>query len=142
MVWKDTCTPMVPEALFTIARIQKQAKCPSAEEWIKKTWKYVCWSIVCGCVGVHTHCSVVSSSATVWTVTHQTSLSTEFSRQEHWSGFPFPSPGNLPDPGINPASPALAGGFFTTTAPGAQPLKRMKNAICCNMDRPRDCHTE
>ena len=45
----------------------------------------------------------------------------EFSRQEYWSGFPFPSPGDLPDPGIEPASlvsPALAGGFFTTAPPG------------------------
>ncbi|XP_061294344.1 DNA-directed RNA polymerases I, II, and III subunit RPABC4 isoform X1 [Bos javanicus] len=40
-----------------------------------------------------------------------------FSRREHWSGFPFPPPGDLPDPGIEPASPkspTLAGGFFTT----------------------------
>ena len=44
-----------------------------------------------------------------------------FSRQEYWSGLPFPSPGNLPDPGVKPASlpsPALAGGFFTTTPLG------------------------
>ena len=38
----------------------------------------------------------------------------EFSRQEYWIGLPFPSPGDLPDPGIEPRSPALAGGFFTT----------------------------
>ena len=44
-----------------------------------------------------------------------------FSRQEYWSGLPFPSSGDLPDPGIKPASlesPALAGGFFTTEPPG------------------------
>ena len=39
-----------------------------------------------------------------------------FSRQEYWSGLPFPTPEDLPDPGIEPASPALAGGFFTTEA--------------------------
>ena len=39
------------------------------------------------------------------------------SRQEHWSGLPFPPPGDLPDPGIKPASPALAGGFFTPGPP-------------------------
>ena len=47
---------------------------------------------------------------------HQAPLSTGFFRQEYWSGLPFPSPGDLPDPGIepkSPASPALAGGFFT-----------------------------
>ena len=41
-----------------------------------------------------------------------------FSRQEYWSGLPFPSPGGLPDPGIKPASPALAGRFFTAEPPG------------------------
>ena len=41
-----------------------------------------------------------------------------FSRQEDWSGLPFPSPGDLPDPGVKPTSPALAGGFFTTEPPG------------------------
>jgi len=41
-----------------------------------------------------------------------------FSRQECWNGIPFPSPGDLPDPGIKPMSPALAGRFFTTESPG------------------------
>ena len=41
-----------------------------------------------------------------------------FPRQEYWSGFSFPSPGNFPDPGIEPTSPALASGFFTTEPPG------------------------
>ena len=46
--------------------------------------------------------------ATLWTVAHQAPLSMGFSRQENWSGLPFPSPGeNLPDPGFNPPSPAL-----------------------------------
>ena len=41
-----------------------------------------------------------------------------FPRQEHWSGLPFPSPGDLPDQGIEPVSPALVGGFFITEPPG------------------------
>ena len=45
------------------------------------------------------------------------SLSMGFPRQEHWSGLPFPPLGDLPDPGINPVSSALAGGFFTTEPP-------------------------
>ena len=52
-----------------------------------------------------------------WAVAHQAPLSMEFSRQEYWSGLSFPTPGDLPDPGIKPlslASPALAGGFFIT----------------------------
>ena len=45
--------------------------------------------------------------ATPWTVARQAPLSMGFSRQEYWSGLPFPSPGDLPDPGIEPGSPAL-----------------------------------
>ena len=45
--------------------------------------------------------------ATSWTVAYQAPLSVGFSRQECWSGLPFPSPGDLPDPGIEPGSPAL-----------------------------------
>ena len=52
--------------------------------------------------------------ATSWTVAHQAPLSMGFARQEYWSGLPFPSPGDLPNPGIKPMSPALAGGFFTS----------------------------
>ena len=50
-------------------------------------------------------------------VAHQAPLSLGFSRQEYWSGLPFLSPGDLPDPGIEPTSPPLAGGFFTTEPP-------------------------
>ena len=59
--------------------------------------------------------------ATPWTIAHQSSLCMEFSRQEYWSVLPFAPPGDLPDPGIkptSPASPALAGRFFTTAPPG------------------------
>ena len=45
-------------------------------------------------------------------------MSMGFPKQEYWSGLPFPSPGDLPDPGIEPRSPAWAGGFFTTEPPG------------------------
>ena len=44
---------------------------------------------------------------TPWTVAHQAPLSVGFSRQEYWSGLPFPSPGDLPNPGIEPGPPAL-----------------------------------
>ena len=54
---------------------------------------------------------------TPWIVAHQAPLSMGFSRQEYWSGYPFPSPGDLPDPGIKPAAPALADGFITTEPP-------------------------
>ena len=54
----------------------------------------------------------------LWTVARQAPLFMEFSRQAYWSGLPFPSPGDLPDPGIEPAPPGLAGGFFTNETPG------------------------
>ena len=63
------------------------------------------------------HLSRVQLCVTPWTVAIQAPLSTGFSRQEHWSVFPCPPPGDLHDPAIKPASltsPALAGGFFTT----------------------------
>ena len=61
--------------------------------------------------------SRVQLCVTLWTIAHQALLSMGFSRQEYWSGLPCPLSGNLPDPGIKPASPvspALAGRFFTT----------------------------
>ena len=51
---------------------------------------------------------------TPWAVAYQDPLSMGFSRQEYWRGLPFPSLGDLPDPGIKPVSPALAGEFFTS----------------------------
>ena len=51
--------------------------------------------------------SRVQLFSTPWTVAYQASQSMGFSRQEYWSGVPFPSPGDLPDPGIEPRSPAL-----------------------------------
>ena len=63
------------------------------------------------------NCSVTSDSATAWTVAYQAPLSMELWRQEYWSGLPFPFPGDLPNPGIKPESPALAGRFFTTEPP-------------------------
>ena len=60
------------------------------------------------------HFSCVQLCATLWTVTHQAPLSMELSRQEYWSGLPFPSPGDLPDPGINPRSPALQADALTS----------------------------
>ena len=68
------------------------------------------------CVQLPSH---VWPPGTPQTIAHQVPLSMGFSRQEYWSGVPFPPPGNLPDPGIEPESlksPALAGGFFTASA--------------------------
>ena len=59
------------------------------------------------------------SSVTPWTAACQAPLSTGFPRQGYWSGLPFPSPGNLPDPGVEPVSPTLVGEFFTIEPPKA-----------------------
>ena len=55
---------------------------------------------------------------TPWTVAYQASLSMGFSRQEYWSGLPFPPPGDLPDPGIEPGSPTLEADALTSEPPG------------------------
>ena len=61
--------------------------------------------------------------ATLWTVAYQAPPSMKFSRQEYWSGLPFPSPGDLPDPGTEPGSPALEADTLTSEPPG-KPLWR------------------
>ena len=62
--------------------------------------------------------SVVSDSATPWTVACWAPLSMEFSRQEYWSGMPFPSPGDLLNPGIELGSPALQADSLPSEPPG------------------------
>ena len=61
--------------------------------------------------------SRVQLFVTPWTVANQAPLSMGFSRQEYWTGLLFPPPGDLPNPGMEPMSPALAGGFFTAEPP-------------------------
>ena len=76
---------------------------------------YMCVCMYCVCVFSH-----VQLFATRWTVACQALLSLEVSRQEYWSGLPFPTTEDLSDPGIEPislASPMLIGGFFTTAPP-------------------------
>ena len=64
------------------------------------------------------HWVLSNSFVTPWTVACQALLSMGLPRQEYWTGLPFPSPGYLPNPGIEPISPTLAGGFFTAEPPG------------------------
>ena len=79
----------------------------------------------------HTHAKVKVKSlsrvrlfATPWTVAHQAPLSMEFSRQEYWSGLPFPSPGDLRKPGIEPRSPALQADALPSEPPGKSPYAK------------------
>ena len=78
---------------------------------------------MCACVN---H-SFTSDSLTPWTVASQASLSMEFSRQEYWSGLPFPSPGDLPDLGIKPGSPALQADSLPSEPPIGLHNKRKIN---------------
>ena len=81
------------------------------------------WDVgVCVCAQLHPIKFVI-----LWTVALQAPLSVEFSRQEYWSSLPFPPPGNLPDPGTETVSLALAGGFLTTMPPG-KPLECLGTA--------------
>ena len=76
--------------------------------------------------------SVMSDPVVVWTVAHQAFLSMEFSRQEYHSGLPFPTPGVLPDTGIEPislVSPALAGEFFATVPPGRKRCETQQHSV-------------
>ena len=66
--------------------------------------------------------------ATAWTVVYQASPSMGFSRQEYWNGLPFPSPGYLPDPGIEPGSPTLEADALTSEPPG-KPLSTKSSML-------------
>ena len=71
--------------------------------------------------------SVVSNSATQWAVARQAPPSLGFSRQEYWNGLPFPSPGDLPDPGIKRGSPALQADSLPSVIFKKQILKTFDN---------------
>ena len=86
----------------------------------KQIWKH---SHTHTCIFLHPSVKVKSVScvqllATLQTVAHQAPPSMGFSRQEYWSGLPFPSPGDLPDPGIEPSSPALQADSLLSEPPG------------------------
>ena len=84
------------------------------------------YACVCVCL-VSKSCT---TPATPWTIAHQAPLSMGFPRQEYQSGLTFPPPGDLPDPGIEPGSPSLTGGFFTADPVGKPNHER--NSFCCS----------
>ena len=78
----------------------------------------------------------VQPPETPWTVAHKIPPFMGFSRQEYWSELPFPPSGNLPNSGIEPTfltSPALAGGFFTTSTVPASPFKARRHLPSANL---------
>ena len=77
--------------------------------------------------------SRVQLFATPWTVAFQAPPPMEYSRQDYWSGLPFPSPGHLPDPGIEPRSPALQADTLSSELPGKPHKMKGKLKIeCCS----------
>ena len=100
------------EAYFTGEKVlfNKQSSVPRLTEMVKKKMKVLVTQ------------SVLSDSVTPWAVIHQVTLSMKPSQQEYWSELPFPPPGDLPDPGIEPWSPALQADSLPSKPPG-KPLK-------------------
>ena len=101
--------------------MEKQRKANLFHKW--------CWESWTGCAYAQSYPTLCDP----WTIAHQDPLSVEFSRQEYWNGLPFPTLGDLPDPGNEPkslVSPALASSFFTTVPPMQEnwtlTCKRMK----------------
>ena len=81
--------------------------------------------------------SVVSNSVTPWTVAHQALLSVRLPRQEHWRQLPFLSPGDLPNPGIKPASPALQ----TDSLPLTPPVYEGNHSVHAHVHAHTHTHT-
>ena len=97
----------------------------------------------CGSMQFNTPSEVKSLShvqlfVTPWTVAYQAPLSIGFSRQDYWSGLPFPSPGDLPNPGIESMSPALQTGTLPSEPPG-KPREVVKNPPAKAGDRGDTC---
>ena len=80
--------------------------------------KSLCYTPETNTTCVHAKLFLLCLTVTLMTVVRQAPLSMGFSRQEYWNGLPFPSPGDLPDPGIKPASPALADGLLPSEPQG------------------------
>ena len=85
---------------------------------------------------------MTDSFAFPWIIACQTPLSMGFSRQEYWSGLPFPAPGDISNPGIepmSPSSPALASGFFTTEPSGQYSFLVPPTALSFILNSRRVC---
>ena len=96
-------------------------------DWTELMLSLLCFSNVPQSVCALSH---VQHFATPWTVAHQAPLSTGFSRQEYWSRLPFSSPGDLPDPGIEPRSPTSRADALTSEPPGKLCFM-LCSPVCC-----------
>ena len=113
-LWKDKKDQWLPGIeRRRNEQAEQQGFCSTVQTILYSTIKMDC----CCC-----HCLVTKSCqlfATPWTAAHLAPLSVYFpSKNQYWGGLQFPSPGDLPNPGIKPMSPTLVGGFFTMETPG------------------------
>ena len=124
-----------------LVALQQSNKTDTLHARLGKSWIHLIaiqlrWSL-------HAACSAASDSATSWTIAHQVPLPRKSSRQKHWNGLPFPTPGDLPSADMEPASlasPASAGRFFTTDHQGSPKMiptsmEKMKAYDCVQLER-------
>ena len=121
------CGQRYPNIIWKLYFISKHVWGTQNIAWLQAFDKYPCVYIyICVCVYIYIHMkwsevkslSRVWLFATLWTVAHQAPLSMGFSRHGYWSGLPFPSPGDRPNPGIEPRSPTLQADTLTSEPPG------------------------
>ena len=121
----NNCVSLVNFVFFPIINMSFQALQKITHNNVSPSGKNSTFASVC-IYSYYIHCdtewvrllSRVRLIATPWTVAYQAPPSIGFSRQEYWSGVPFPSLGDLPDPGIEPGSPAFQADALTSAPPG------------------------
>ena len=120
---RNSPTPSLPGISTLDCRVRKTTSASVISLYFGSTFSSLAYS---NRVGYQPACTYVLTRAlpfvTPWTVAHQAPLSMGFPRQEYWSGLPCPPPGDLPDPGIKPKSPALQAGSLPLSHRGS-PLK-------------------
>ena len=128
-------------AISVIVQISQCARI----DWLLHTSVQFSHSVMCDSLRPHglqsewvKSLSHVRLFATPWTVAYQAPPSMGFSRQEYWSGLPFPSPGDRPDPGIEPGSPALQADALTSEPPG-KPNGLQDARLSCPSPTPGAC---
>ena len=108
------------EALETLQRHDVFGVCPATSLLFRGKRQFL----------LPSHSVVSNCSATQWTLTQQAPLSVGFPRQEHWSGLPSPSPGGLPDAGIETASPASQAGSLPLSLQGSPDANELHSCLC------------